>query len=60
MNLDELAVKELDTRLKVEALGAVNISNMSYEERKISAIEYAKARHEHCNAKKLLEDAISI
>ena len=59
-NIEELAAQEFEARMHLEALGMMNTTGLSYDDRKKQAIEYAQARYDHAQVKSRLESAISL
>lgn len=56
--IEKLATEELEARMTVECLAMANVAGLSWDERKKSAIEYAKARARHFKAMADLSQAI--
>ena len=56
--IEELAGKEFEARMVMEGMRQMNVAGLLYEERKQQAIDYAKARANHFDIKKELENAI--
>lgn len=54
MNIEELAAREFDARIIVEAMGILTV-----KERKQQALDYAVARAKWWEAKRGLEEAIT-
>ena len=46
--LDEVAGDEFEARMAVEGMSMMNTGGLSYQDRKMQAIEYAKAKYHHC------------